>query len=1029
MASLRHRRGIIEAEDYVDDDHDDGSRSSNGGGTAAADSAAEEEEEEDHRLHLGLHSMTAKGIQHLCSELLEIKKASEQDFRSNVYLSYLSFLRMFHEIGDLDKDVHHLKRQVTAHRRLIQHLSNNLYSSSLLLGAQSDGRSNSKEEADIDAVVPVLAAGHEDELELDVLLSEHRMDQALQLLEVQGQALQRMQQITTADQAEAIASSMCALSSRKARVADGFASVADNPRTPRAELLKALSGLCKLGDAERANHLLFKFYRSSVVRGVEEMRCSPPSHTQSSSNYIKELACMVFSSILQASRSFVALHGHPSPYTPDLIRWAREEMEDLSIAFSEFVKSVSQSEAGQSLVLALEAAKCTLSYSSLLRPLDIVSEHDLVDLIVPCLREVLTMYARHLKEVIRLFVASDAWVLGRFLISGILRSPAAAAGLLQIEHCLLTTSGRKLITLIQEVVEDVHPLLDLRMNNSVLQLLAELFREYMHSVVELIPRKEVALQNTTRDQQYMWQLSILINCTTLVSLFPIIAHGVFKSNQMSDGAALPSVADFSTQRELNSLILLIKEAAGQVWTCFCQQFIRDTMLSIQTKSTASLGEGIPSSPQGMMPSFAFQVLFLRLTQLNNLYGTILTGKDGTMKKLLQELMEGMIFWLSNNLDSWIHHAQGVPRDTLFRQLCTQIQLDVHFLLEFAQLGGFSSENIRTSALDLLRKAEEKVASSLEHDTMNSGVREKGWGWATDAAKHAVEVLMGAEAIRSSPREEANAQNGDVVDAGEFDTARNGQGGEEMDDQFDHDSIASSSEQKDMLDSRISDVEVPEDRESGACDGGKSSDEFLSIEDDDGSATEDGMSSEKLKLGMGSSQAAPGSSETDGEQKMASDHPETDEVGKDVAILDVHGKDHRGGGDENAQADHESGLGGGGSESSAGATCHDDDAIEVEAAPSGPSPCCDDDIPHPQEGVRNGHDDSSCSFTTSPECEFMLTARGSAWRRRRWSAEQEWRQASTTRPAAAAAAEKGAGSTTWSRKRREAVSRSSRPRWQ
>lgn len=140
-------------------------------------------------------------------------------------------------------------------------------------------------------------------------------------------------------------------------------------------------------------------------------------------------------------------------------------------------------------------------------------------------------------------------------------------------------------------MEDVYPLLHLRINNSVLQLVAELFREYMHSIVELIPPKK-----ENEDHQYVWQLSILINCTTLVSLFPIIAHGMFKSDQPS------VVTDFLSKGELDSLILLIKEAAGQVWTCFCHQFIRDTMSCLQRS-----GQGIPSSPQGMMPSFPFQV--------------------------------------------------------------------------------------------------------------------------------------------------------------------------------------------------------------------------------------------------------------------------------------------------------------------------------------------------------------------------------------------------------------------------------------
>jgi hypothetical protein len=449
------------------------------------------------------------------------------------------------------------------------------------------------------------------------------------------------------DDALVIASSMSALSARRARVADRFASLADSQRTPpRRELLRALSGLCKLGDSQRANHLLFKFYRSDALRRVDELRCSSSSHR----NYIKELACTVFSSVLEASRSFVALHGRGQP-CPELSRWAREEIEDFIAAFREYVGSISEAGSGDGLALATEAASCAVSYSSMLRT--VVSEEDIMALIRPCMEEVLATYAKHLKKVVRLLVSSDAWVLGKFLMSGILRRrtpfPLSTGG--ETEHCLLTASGRKFVTLMQEVVEDVSPLLRLGMKSSVLQLLAGLFREYTHSIL--------AVDVVDQHQQYMWQLSFLINCTTLVSLFPIIAHGIFKksNNQASSNQA--------AQSELDGLTLFIKEASGQVWTQFCQQFIRDTMSSLQDKSSTT------SSPQGgMMPCSAFQVVFLRLRRLSDLYGVILAGKDGTMRKLLQQLMEAIIVWLHNNLDPWIfHHAQdNLPKDTLLQQV-------------------------------------------------------------------------------------------------------------------------------------------------------------------------------------------------------------------------------------------------------------------------------------------------------------------------------------------------------------------------
>jgi len=139
--------------------------------------------------------------------------------------------------------------------------------------------------------------------------------------------------------------------------------------------------------------------------------------------------------------------------------------------------------------------------------------------------------------VVRLLVASDAsWELGRFL----LMMMPAAAGDEQHRHryCLLTASGRKFVTLMQEVVDGVAcPLqsLGLGMDGNAALLVADLFREYVRSILDLllleeeeeeeedIPSFPNKKKKEDDEQRYMRQLSVLVNCSTLVSLLPTMA--------------------------------------------------------------------------------------------------------------------------------------------------------------------------------------------------------------------------------------------------------------------------------------------------------------------------------------------------------------------------------------------------------------------------------------------------------------------------------------------------------------------------
>uniref|UniRef100_A0A0E0EP84 Exocyst component Exo84 C-terminal domain-containing protein n=1 Tax=Oryza meridionalis TaxID=40149 RepID=A0A0E0EP84_9ORYZ len=671
--------------------------------------------------------------------------------------------------GDLDV-MSDLKQQGMVQRRVIQDVRNSLYySSAMSMALESNGGGDMVVEAEMNN-----GGGGASSSVLDELLWENRMEQAVELLvvEQEGQLMQEQESGVLA----------LSLSARKAMVADRLASVAEHPRTPRPELLRAVAGLCRLGEARRANHLLLGYYRRSVLRGLDELR---QKQKQRNKNIIiiKELVRTVLSTIVEASRSVVSSET-------EVRRWAREEMDGLGVAFRELVHMAA---ADGKLSLLLEAARCALSYGPLLLLLDEELAEYLRELLARCTEEALAMYAAHLRQVLRLLPDNDDddegasmhmhMLLGRFLLSGVLRTSTTKHNC----WCLLTTSGRKLVTLMQEVVDDVSPLLeleldlDLALGSALLHLLADLLRDYM--LMQL---------GATAAADDMMMVSLLINCTTLLSLFPLIARRIFTTTS----SASQQPADFhhatnnnKGELHLHGLIVSIKEAAAQVWTCFCHHFIRDTIMSTtlhhKTHSSSSIRHG------ANMPSSAFQVLFLRVRQLNSLYGAILTGKDGTMKKLLQELMEAIIlFYLSDEdlHDSWIirQASHAVPiQDTLLRQ----IQLDVHFLLQVAQFGGFSSDDFRDNALDSLRKAQAKVvplSSSLEQQQHEE--------WAADAARHAMQVLM-----MGSQADEENSTG---------------------------------SVQKDEL-AADDDDEMQPDAWVGACtcSDGKSSDEFVSIEDD------------------------------------------------------------------------------------------------------------------------------------------------------------------------------------------------------
>lgn len=343
----------------------------------------------------------------------------------------------------MQSDVIALKQHIFTQRNLIHDLANSSYLETL---SQNTKEIKVGEMKDFGPSSPDNFKCHMyDTLDtVDILLSELQLEEALVVLEMEAQNLQKMKNEDLSS--PTIMSYMSAISVRKKRIADHFTFLAENPRITPPELKKAIIGLCKLGENHQAARLLLKYYDSRLMYNKQEWRCSKPYLYE---NYIIDLAHIVFSVISQAVKVFLKLFGEKSFEVLEIYQWAREEIEAFGLEFNEFVESITvTSEEG--LFLAVESINSTFSYCSLIGHSVTFLLPDLMRLIRPCLKKILQKHAEHLKKVVSLLAAADTWVLSRFLITGLLREKTSLTGVNgKVEYCLLTSGGRKFLTLMQ----------------------------------------------------------------------------------------------------------------------------------------------------------------------------------------------------------------------------------------------------------------------------------------------------------------------------------------------------------------------------------------------------------------------------------------------------------------------------------------------------------------------------------------------------------------------------------------------------
>ncbi|XP_062080053.1 exocyst complex component EXO84B-like [Humulus lupulus] len=704
-----------------------------------------------------LASMTGQGIKHLCSELLELKLASNEEFNKNIFSNYSVFIRIFEEAKHLGTELEELKDNISIQKRLIKELVD-LTCSKVLVSEVMDPLL----ELDYVSPEPVSPPSElEDHINniseiLDVLLLEKKLDEAIEIIEIEEESFRNMkfEESFPLNELGLLYDSM--ISERKVALSLQLTLLAENPRITAPELRKALLGLCRLGEGHLANELMLRYYHARIETGIHSLQCSKYF---SSELYIRQLAKLVFSLISQGARGFVMLNGETMPYTTDLIQWSLEETKLYIDCFNQYIESILEVSGG--LSTTVEAVQVSVMFCSLLDTQRLMLLPFLINHIRPSLEDALLSQFEHFKEVINIFTTVDSWDLGRYLVSEIMNEECSSTILgEEPEYCLLTSSGWKFLTLVQTIAEDVTPLVALQMEDSIFSGLMNLFNGYVVILERaLIHEKDVIekgvpIMNFAVSLQQ--QISILANLSALQILFPKMVRAINEGIHPFNTDDMNELTISSQETGHDRFTLFTQEASNQLRTQFCHQFIQRIM-SCEISHNKLLVE---NSSDGT-PSVTFQVLFLQLRNLERLAEDTVFEKEWLLD-LLRELVEITFIHISTKTEMWaISEETSTAENSVDYK---QLVLDFAFLAEISKHGGYFSS--KPSALaDLMKSAYLSIGLTPERDVNENDYELDS---TNDVMKELIEIektslIIPNEESTSIVREETNEDQPKLAD--------------------------------------------------------------------------------------------------------------------------------------------------------------------------------------------------------------------------------------------------------------------------
>ncbi|KAG6599072.1 Exocyst complex component EXO84A, partial [Cucurbita argyrosperma subsp. sororia] len=685
-------------------------------------------------------AMTEKEIKHLCSYLIELKKASAEEMRKSVYANYGAFIRTSREISDLEGELLLLRNHLSTQAALIHGLTEGNSIESLSGDIEVSTVDNSSNES---SQLPNKDEWLVEFLDsLEVLLVEKRMDEALAALD-EGERIAEDTTRRRSLSAAALTTLHTAIRNQRHKLACLLEQTISQPSTRGVELRSAAQALKKLGDGSRAHMLLLNSHQQKLQRSLQSFRASGNS---GGGIYTAAISQFVFSTISQAASDSLGVFGEEPAYASELVTWSVRQTDSFAMFLKRYV--IASSAAVGSMRIAAECVHICMGHCSLLEARGLALTPVLFRHFRPFIENAITANLRRIEQTSAALAASDDWLLAYSPLSSRFFPGSSSTSSLSsvVSQPKLSRSAHRFNTMVQEFVEDMGSLESLQLDSLTLEGVLQVFNSYINLLITALSssvENEMNLEGSATKivrlaETEPQQIALLANASLLADeLLPRAASKIFPQNRSETPRKTSS--RLPEQREWKRRL---QRSVDRLRDSFCRQHALeliftedgDTRLNAQVYLSMD-GNGNAEEPE-WFPSQIFQALFAKLTLIAGIATEMFVGRERFATVLLMRLTETVILWLSEDQAFWEEIEVG-PRP-LGPFGLQQLYLDMEFVILFASQGRYLSRNLHQVIKNIIARAIESLAatgtdpySALPEDD-----------WFAEVAQIAIKMLTG-----------------------------------------------------------------------------------------------------------------------------------------------------------------------------------------------------------------------------------------------------------------------------------------------